>query len=365
MARSTAAVLTAFNQPLEIREYGVPEQVGEGEVLVRVEMAGICGTDVHLWKGELPIPLPNILGHETVGRIAAIGGAVVDWTGQVLAVGDRITWASSVVCGECFYCRQKGAPTRCVSRKAYGISYSCAEPPHLRGGYAEYIQLRRGSSLFKLPDTLPTEAVIGAGCALNTAIHGLERAPVQWGDTVVIQGSGPVGLAALAVAKQSGAGKLIVVGGPAHRLVLAREFGADVVIDIDELRTPEERVQRVLSECGGYGADSVIECVGIPAAVNEGLEYCRDGASYLVLGQYANAGNIDFNPHTITRKQLRVVGSWAFEHRHVHQALRMLDECGWKDLFARQVTHRFSLAQANEALETTRRWASGKSVIVP
>ena len=84
-----------------------------------------------------------------------------------------------------------------------------------------------------------------------------------------------------------------------------------------------------------------------------------------MLGQYANAGNIDFNPHTITRKQLRVVGSWAFEHRHVHQALRMLDECGWKDLFARQVTHRFSLAQANEALETTRRWASGKSVIVP
>lgn len=367
MPRSNAAVLTAFQQPLELLDFAVPERLDDGEVLVRVEMAGICGTDVHLWKGELPIPLPNILGHETVGRIESIGGSapVVDFAGHKLAAGDRITWASSIVCGECFYCRLKGAPTRCVARKAYGISYNCSEPPHLRGGYSQFIVLRRGSSIFRLDDALPTESVIGAGCALNTAIHGVERSPIHWGDTVVIQGSGPVGLAALAVARQSGAGKIIVVGGPAHRLALARDFGADVTIDIDEHRSAADRIALVLAECGGYGADAVIECVGIPAAVNEGLEYCRDGASYLVLGQYANAGNIDFNPHTITRKQLRVVGSWAFEHRHVHKALQLLGDPRWKDLFARQVTHRFPLAQANDALDATRRWASGKSVIIP
>jgi threonine dehydrogenase-like Zn-dependent dehydrogenase len=99
--------------------------------------------------------------------------------------------------------------------------------------------------------------------------------------------------------------------------------------------------------------------------VNEGLEFCRDGARFLVLGQYANAGNISFNPHTITRKQLQVIGSWGFEPRHVDRALRMLDENGWKDLFARQVTHRFSLDQANEALATTKAWQSGKTVIQP
>jgi threonine dehydrogenase-like Zn-dependent dehydrogenase len=359
-----AAVMTAFEQPLEIRQYPLPDHLEDGELLARVTMAGICGTDVHLWLGQLPIPLPNILGHETVGVIEQMAGEVRDYSGRRLQVGDRITWASSIVCGECFYCRRKRAPTRCLSRKAYGISYNCEEAPHLRGGYAEMIHLRRGTTLFALPETLSTEAVIGAGCALNTAIHGIERAPVRWGDAVVIQGAGPVGLAALAVAKQSGAGKVIVVGGPAARLELAREFGADLCIDLADLPDPAERRERVLFETEGYGADVVIECVGHPQAVNEGLDLCRDGAQYLVLGQYANAGTITFNPHTITRKQLNVVGSWAFEPRHVFESLRLLD-LGWAARFARQVTHKFPLAEANAALDTTRRWASGKTAICP
>jgi threonine dehydrogenase-like Zn-dependent dehydrogenase len=224
--------------------------------------------------------------------------------------------------------------------------------------------LRAGTAIFRIPDSLPTEAVVGAGCALTTAIHGIERGPVQWGDVVVVQGAGPVGLAALAVAKQAGASRIILTGGPAHRLELAREFGADVVIDVG-LVNLEERKQQVLAETGGYGADVVIECVGHPEAVNEGLEFCRDGARFLVLGQYANAGNISFNPHTITRKQLQVVGSWGFEPRHVDRALRLLDETDWKRLFARQITHRFPLERADEALATTRAWQSGKTVIQP
>jgi threonine dehydrogenase-like Zn-dependent dehydrogenase len=121
----------------------------------------------------------------------------------------------------------------------------------------------------------------------------------------------------------------------------------------------------VLAETGGYGADVVIECVGHPEAVNEGLEYCRDGARFLVLGQYANAGDISFNPHTITRKQLQIAGSWGFEPRHVDRALRLLELTDWKRLFARQITHRFALDQADEALATTRNWQSGKTVITP
>lgn len=359
-----AAVLREFEQPLEIRSYPEP-QAGPGEAVVRVEMAGICGTDVHLWLGQLPIPKPVILGHETVGRLEQVGaGLTKDWRGVALEVGDRVCWASSIACGECFYCRMKAQPTRCLTRKAYGISYSADESPHLRGGYAEKIHLRAGTALFRLPDSVPSEAVVGAGCALTTAIHGCERGPVQWGDIVVVQGTGPVGIAALAVAKQSGAAKIVVTGGPKHRLELAREFGADVAIDIDAA-DPEERKRQVLAETGGHGGDVVIECVGHPEAVNEGLEYCRDGARFLVLGQYANAGNISFNPHTITRKQLQVVGSWGFEPRHVDRALRMLENPHWKRLFALQVTHRFPLEQANEALETTRAWRSGKTVITP
>ena len=366
MKTITAAVLTAYEQPLEIRQFPALTAAGSGECLVRVEMAGICGTDVHLWLGQLPIPLPVIMGHETVGRIELLGeGLIKDFRGETLAIGDRIVWASSITCGECYYCRVVRQPTRCVARKAYGISYCCDTAPHLRGGYAEQIHLRAGTSLFKIPDSIPTEAVVGSGCALMTAIHGLERCPVDWGDTVVVQGTGPVGLAALAVAKQSGAGKVIAIGGPPHRLEMARAFGADVLIDIAATPTVEARRALVLAETAGFGADLVIECVGFPEAVNEGIELPRDGGKFLVLGQYANAGNISFNPHIITRKQLSIHGSWAFEARHVDKALRMLEIPHWQRLFAEEITARFTLHEANAALETVRNWRAGKTVLIP
>jgi threonine dehydrogenase-like Zn-dependent dehydrogenase len=365
MSVCKAAVLTTYKEPLELQDFTVPE-VGPGEALIRVEMAGICGTDVHLCDGELNIPLPVILGHETVGRIEKLGeGLTQDWRNAPLAAGDRVTWASSVVCGQCYYCRLKQQPTRCLSRKAYGISYCAAEAPHLRGGYAEYILLRAGSSIFRIPESLPTDSVIGAGCALTTALHGLERATVALGDIVVIQGAGPVGLAALAVSLQSGASKVIVVGAPQRRLNLAMEFGAHAVINIDEVRSPEERRQRVLQETGPYGADVVVECVGRPIAVPEGWELCRDGAKYLVLGQYANAGDVSVNPHTITRKQLQIFGSWGFEPRHVDKALTLLEIPHWRQRFASGITHRFPLSQASQAIETVRQGQAGKTVIVP
>ncbi len=366
MSAVRAAVLAAYREPLHIREFPAVSDLAPGEALVSVEMAGICGTDVHLWLGQLPIPLPVILGHETAGRIERLGsGLEKDWRGQPLREGDRITWASSLTCGECFYCRLKRQPTRCVARKAYGISYCADQPPHLRGGYAEKILLRAGTAIFRIPDELSTDAVVGAGCALVTAIHGLERVPVTWGDTVVVQGSGPVGLAALAISREAGAARVVVIGGPAHRLELARSFGADAVIDIEQAPEAAERRRLVLEQTGPYGADVVIECVGHPAAVNEGVELCRDGGQYLVLGQYADAGNIPFNPHTITRKQLRVIGSWGFEPRHVDAALSLLARTPLKQRFAAEITHRFRLHEAADALETVREWRSGKAVIVP
>ncbi len=364
MTAVRAAVLTGFEKPLEVRQYPAPERLEPGAALVRVEMAGICGTDVHLWHGQLPIPLPVILGHETVGRLVALGdGLERDWLGRSLRAGDRIGWASSMVCGECYYCRLKRQPTRCLNRKAYGISYCADEPPHLRGGYAEAMVLRPGTAIFRLPEELATEALVGAGCALWTVIHGVERAGIQWGDVVVVQGSGPVGLAAVAVAREAGAARIIVTGGPPQRLERARQFGADVAIDISE---PGDRRARVLEATpGGYGADVVMECVGHPAAVPEGMEYCRDGGKLLVLGQYGDAGTTPLNPHLITRKQLQLYGSWGFEARHVSAAIDFLVRSGPRYPFAAAVTHRFSLDQANEALETTRQWLGGKSVIAP
>jgi threonine dehydrogenase-like Zn-dependent dehydrogenase len=137
------------------------------------------------------------------------------------------------------------------------------------------------------------------------------------------------------------------------------------VISIE--RAPDAKARRELVHryADPFGADVVVEAVGHPSAVPEGLELCRDGGTYLVLGQYADAGDVAMNPHTITRKQLNIVGSWAFEPRHMDQALKLLDGTEWKHLFAKQVTHRFPLAKANEALQTVSRHLSGKAVIVP
>jgi threonine dehydrogenase-like Zn-dependent dehydrogenase len=380
-----AAVLEQFRSPLTLREFPLPPKLEPGGALVRVEMAGICGTDVHLWKGELPIGLPIILGHETVGRIEQMGdGLDRDWTGHALKIGDRVTWNSATSCGRCFYCAEKQQPTRCPQRRAYGIGYRCDAAPHFLGGYAELHYLRPTTTIFRLPDDLATESVIGAGCALITAIHGVERIcsgsgasadptalhkmpvlPALWRDRVVVQGAGPVGIAALAVAKNAGAKQLIVIGGPKHRLELARSFGAEHVLDIDEVREPAARLEAVRQWTGGHGADVVLECVGSPVAVVEGVELCRDGGKYLVLGHYCDAGPVAFNPHVITRKQLQVFGSWSSEPRHLHAAIEFLRVYPREYPFASMVSHRFGLDQANQALQTTASWQSAKSVIVP
>lgn len=404
MATAKASVLEAFNAPLKIRNYPLPDRLEPGAALVRTEMAGICGTDVHLWKGELPIKLPVVLGHETVGRIEMLGAGVEsDWTGQPLNIGDRITWNSTASCGRCFYCAEKRQPTRCPDRRAYGIGYPSSEPPHFLGGYAEYHYLNPRATLFKLPDDLATESVIGAGCALITAIHGVERIcldpgadsesshsgspgelgqlpgkglskakcfglptlPELWRETVVVQGAGPVGISAVAVAKAAGAERIIVIGGPARRLEMTKRFGADSVLNIEEIPKAEDRIKTVREWSGGRGADVVLECAGVPSAVPEGIEMCRDGAKFLILGHYCDAGEISFNPHWVTRKQLQVFGSWSSEPRHLKAAIGLLRTRHAEFPFGAMVTHRFSLEQANEALRTTANWESAKSVIVP
>ena len=361
-----AAVLEQFSAPLQLREFALPDKLEPSAALVRTEMAGICGTDVHLWKGQLPIALPVILGHETAGTIEKLGDALThDWTGQPLKVGDRVTWTSATSCGRCYYCLEKRQPTRCPHRRAYGIGYRSDHWPHFLGGYAQFHYLRPRCNIFKLPDDLPTESLIGAGCALITAIHGIERIGVEWRDNVVIQGAGPVGISALAVAKSAGAGNVIVIGGPKHRLEVARWFGADHTIDLADVPSAADRIAAVRQLTGGYGADAVLECVGQPEAVVEGMEMCRDGGKYLVLGHYCDSGTVAFNPHVITRKQLQVSGSWSSEPRHMKMAIEFLRVSQRQFPFNAMVTHRFSLEQANEALATTANWVSAKSVIVP
>jgi len=357
--------MSAFNRPVTVQEFPLPERLGPGEVLVKVEMAGVCGTDVHLHKGQLPVPLPLIMGHETVGVVADIGGEASDWLGQALQKGDRVSWTVGIPCGECRYCRVHRLPSRCANRRAYGVNTPCDKRPHLLGGYAEYHHLRAGTAIFKLADDLPTEALIGAGCALVTCVHAYEKMPLQWAESVVIQGSGPVGLAALAIASDAGARPIVVIGGPTDRLARCSRFGADVVVDIDEVKDPDKRRGIVLEHTNGLGADVVVECVGHPAAVSEGWHLARDGGRYMVLGQYCDAGPIPLNPHIITKKELALYGSYGSEPHHWAKALEFLRARRQRFPFHELVTHRFRLDQVNEALDAVAGWRTGKAAICP
>jgi threonine dehydrogenase-like Zn-dependent dehydrogenase len=365
MARG--AVLRAFNEPLTLEEAPIPEPE-PGALVARVDLAGICGTDVHLHHGNLPIPTPVILGHEAVGRVESLGpGVTADFNGAPLREGDAIAWASSIPCGHCYWCVVEKERTLCESRKIYGINQRFDEGPRLSGGWAEYIYLQPGSAVFKLPDGITSEQAIALGCAGPTAVHGvLEIVGVGVGETVVVQGSGPVGLAAAMYAQLAGAAKTIIVGGPSSRLELAREIGVgDVHIDIFATPDPDERKRQVLDETrGGRGADVVLECAGVPSAVPEGFELARRNGRFLVLGQYTDRGETLFNPHVITRKQLKIYGSWAFSESHYARYVESLPLLAARFDLGRLVT-RYPLAEVNRALEEMASGSVMKAVLAP
>jgi threonine dehydrogenase-like Zn-dependent dehydrogenase len=351
-ATARGVVLRSFNEPMSIEQAEIPAP-RPGAIVVKVTHGGICGTDVHLHHGNLPIPIPVILGHEGIGVIAQLGeGVTSDFAGTPIREGDAVAWMSSIPCGHCYWCVIEHERTLCESRKVYGINQSFDVWPKLSGSWADAIYLQPGSTLFKLPNGVTPEQAIALGCAGPTAVHGvLDIVRVNVGDTVVVQGSGPVGLAAAMYAHFSGAAKVIIVGGPASRLELAKEIGVgDVHFDIFDGSTTEERLQRILAGTPyNWGADVVLECTGVPKAVPEGFEMVRKNGRYLVLGQYTDRGEVPINPHIITKKQLSVYGSWTFGEPHYQKYINSLPKLAERFKLERLITP-YPLADANRAM---------------
>jgi threonine dehydrogenase-like Zn-dependent dehydrogenase len=281
--KAKAMVLEAFNQPLAAREFAIGP-LEDGQVLVKITAAGVCGSDVHMWKGEDPrTPLPIILGHEGVGTIIAMKGARKTVEGQPLAEGDSILWHRGVSCNSCYYCAVLHEPWLCQSRHVYGINMSSAAAPHLNGCYSEYVVLRAGTDIFKIAADSDPAVLVSASCSGSTVAHAFDIVSPRYGETVLVQGPGPLGLYAAAFAKRLGAARVIVIGGSENRLAMCREFGADIVLNRRQLSL-EERREAVLAATGGRGADMVIEAAGDPSAVHEGLRLVRSGGAYLSVG---------------------------------------------------------------------------------
>jgi threonine dehydrogenase-like Zn-dependent dehydrogenase len=211
-------------------------------------------------------------------------------------------------CGRCRACLVHRTPTRCASRRVYGITDSARDG--LYGGWSQYIYLEPGVGIARLPDTVSFEDYIGGGCGLLTAVHIIERAGLQAGESVVVQGVGPVGLSAIALARLAGARPIVAIGSPPSRLDLAGDMGAGDVFGLDTT-SPAERLEAVRSLTFGEGADVVIEAAGSPRAIEEGLTLVRDGGRYVVAGHYTDVGPSTINAHEhINRKHLDIRGCW-------------------------------------------------------
>lgn len=330
MTRAGRAVV-ALGQEFVVREYDVPDPE-PGTMVVRQEMAGICGTDLHNWQKG--IQQETILGHENVGIVEALGrGVTTDYVGQPIKEGDRIIFQ----------------PGTSGGKGAYGFQINPDEPPHFYGGFADYVYLGLPGTCFLKTDAPPEVAVLTE--PFTVGVHAVMRGGVEIGDTVVIQGSGAIGLVTLVCAKISGAAKIIVVGGPATRLELAKRMGADVTIDIDEVQSAEERTQRVLAETPRRaGADVVFECAGFLPATPEGLGYVRRDGTFVEVGHFVDMGSIDFNINQLLmRKNLRLEAIWGSRSEHFVRGLPILEKNEFP--FAEMVSHVLPLERVREGFE--------------
>jgi L-iditol 2-dehydrogenase len=311
------------------------------------------------------VPYPIIPGHVSVGRVLESNGPLADFEGRPIAAGAIVTFYDVYgTCGACWHCLVARAATRCPHRKVYGITAPASDG--LLGGWAERIEILPGVRLVPLPDGLDAETFLGGGCGLPTGFHAVERAGVAMGDTVVVQGSGPVGLNAAIFAQLSGALRVLVIGSPRPRLDAARRLGAEDTLDIAAVPDPEARVRWVRDRTFGRGADVVIEASGNPSALAEGLEMLRDAGRYAVVGQYTDSGDVRLNPHRhINRRHATVLGCWGYEFSHLHRALAMMRRhdarLRWREL----VTREYTLGQAGQALRDMETLSVIKALIRP
>ena len=350
--------------PVELREFPEPS-LEPGSALLRTLYSEVCGTDVHIWHGRLSgVPYPIIPGHVSIGIAEKVRGPLRSVDGRPIAEGDRVVFFDvHRTCGRCYACTVTRTPTRCASRRVYGITDSASEG--LFGGWAEAIYLEPGVSMATLPESVPPETYISGGCGLITAVHIVDRAAIQIGDTVLVQGTGAVGLSAIALAKLSGASLVIAFGAPADRLDLAGAMGADVTVDITQV-SEAERLDIVRSQTGGHGVDIAIEAAGSARAVEEAFNVIRDGGRYVIAGHYTDAGPSAINAHQhINRKHLEIRGCWGSEVGHFVRALRLLEahhaSIPWRAIGRRT----YGLAELNQALADAEAMLIPKALVQP
>ena len=267
---------------ISLEEMDVPTIQNASDAIVRITLTTICGSDLHLIHGQTVVDPESPIGHECVGVIEEVGDDVSSFK-----PGDRVVVATFPYCGNCFYCK-KGSPSQCEKGGILGFG---SIRGGLGGAQTEYVRIPYADmSLVKIPDSLTDEDVLFVGDILSTAYFALENVPIHPGDTVVIVGPGPVGLAVQELVPVFGAGKIIMIGTREHRMAVSKQRGA-ITINPNEENAP----QRVLEHTNGYGADVVVECVGTPEAFQLAFDCVRKGGAVSLMGMWGEPVEVPLN----------------------------------------------------------------------
>ncbi|MFJ4044626.1 zinc-binding dehydrogenase [Microbacterium sp. NPDC089987] len=356
-----AAVLTEHGAPLTLQDLPLPDAVEPGAALVRIVCSTLCGTDIEIWEGRMTFPgmLPMVLGHEMVGEIVALGEGTTDALGRALSLGDRIGWSEST-CGSCYGCVVLREPVAC-SRRGYGFLQRADVPPYATAGLSEYAYVTPGAAKLLLPENVKDTWASMAGCAAKTVLRAFERAGrIRPGSTVVVQGSGALGIFATAVASIAGAGRVITVGAPAERLELATRFGADQVVDFREGPVAEQ----VLALTDGRGADVVFDFAGAPSVGPDAVAMAAQRGTVVIVGSTGPQGD-GFALSAVMGKELTLVGSLNGDISDYARAIEFFEAFGsrfpWDDLFSQPV----GLAEASDKITHMHRLDEVKAVIDP
>jgi L-iditol 2-dehydrogenase len=345
MAKMPAAV---FYAPGDIRleEIEAPE-AGPGEIVVRVRAAGICGTDVRIMKGGKKVAAPIVIGHELAGEISALGEGVSGFQ-----LGDRVTVEPVIPCGKCALCL-RGRRNICLTRPTIGYEYD--------GAFAKYVRVPASGvaagNVIPLPEGISFEEAAIAE-PLAAVVNGIDRCNIQLGDTVLILGAGPIGLAHLQLSRAAGATHVYVSEPNDERRQTTLQFGADGVIN----PLSEDVVARAKAWTGGVGVDVVIVAAGVPAAMEAGLKALRKGGVFNIFAGSPPNSTFALEPNVVHYGELIVTGSSGHTAAHMKRAVDLITS-GVIDA-KRLITHRFQLSEIQEALGARQALTGLKHVVV-
>jgi len=365
MQKARACLLDKPQGNFVIGEYPVPDP-GPGAVLMKIELCGVCGTDVHTWQSkDIGLEYPVSLGHEIVGIVAALGkGVTMDYIGKPIKEGDRIGVIPAIHCHKCYFCTIAKTPEKCIDWKTYGCWPNTDKEPYFTGGFGDYLYIHDPNSVFLKMDTTPERGVFLEPMAV--VIHSMLHANIKLGDTVVVQGAGPIGLLTIACAKIDGASKVIAIGRKNRkRLALAKKMGADETICHLDLQNQEQRKDCVFkNSINQVGADVVFNTVGTAKGFAECLDYVRDSGILVEVGNFVDSGTFPFNPcKHLLEKGIKIIGSFDNEAEHFVRALPVISDN--RIPITALITHHLPLSDVQRVHEAIRKGEKldGKEIV--